>query len=79
MKDTKPLPFILDDEVIEALISLNPYPVDIFPEPDPDEIARASSILLNNGINSTRVFAKIGRTSWINCVRSLKIFMDLTP
>lgn len=56
-------------EVINYLISINPYPENIFPEPSKSEIEEVHRV---NEYIAGRIFAHGGRLAWIGALLRLK-------
>ena len=63
-------------ELVDIIESINPYPVDIFPEPKPEDWKEIGNFLQKHGKNPDRIFAKWGREVWQNCVASMRDFLD---
>jgi hypothetical protein len=61
---------------IKVLDDMNPYPVDIFPEPEDKDWKDVGKFLHKHGRNSDRIFAKWGRMVWDNCVHEMKEYLE---
>jgi len=59
-------------KIIETLKKLNPYPVDVFPEPSDDDWRGIGNFLEQHGKNPDRIFGKFGRMVWESCINLLE-------
>jgi hypothetical protein len=57
--------------LVEQLRKMNPYPIDIFPEPSHEDWHDLGKFLQEHGKNPDRIFAKWGRVVWNNCCDQL--------
>lgn len=62
-------------QIIKNIKEMNPYPVDIFPEPSDKEWQSIGKFLLEHGMNPDRIFAKWGRMVWNNCVNCMEDYL----
>ncbi len=64
------------EKLIKYLKETNPYPIDIFPEPNDEDWKRIGNFLKNHGKNPDRIFAKFGRLVWQNCVNHVQNYIE---
>ena len=62
-------------KIIKNIKAMNPYPIDIFPEPTDEDWKDVGEFLRQNGRNSDRIFAKWGRMVWENCVDCMEDYL----
>jgi len=65
----------IEDEVLSVykhLRNINPYPIDIFPDPSENDTKDLGNFLHEHGRNSERIFGWWGRKVWNNCLDDLR-------
>ena len=60
------------NQVITFVRNLNPYPVDLFPEPEDSDWKEIGKFLQSHGKNPDRIFARFGRMVWENCINNFE-------
>jgi len=66
--------------ISKELQTRNPYPIDIFPDPTPEEFERMRDAFTNAGLYPDKFFAWFGRRVWNNaCDEINKIAQEETP
>ena len=63
-------------QIISNIKNMNPYPVDIFPEPSDEDWKDLGLFLQSHGKNPDRIFAKWGRMVWANCINCMEDYLD---
>jgi len=62
-------------QIIKNVEELNPYPVDLFPEPTDEDWKNIGQFLADHGKNPDRIFAKWGRMVWANCINCFEDYL----
>jgi ABC-type glycerol-3-phosphate transport system substrate-binding protein len=63
-------------ELIDFVESINPYPIDVFPEKTDDDWKDVGKILKENGKNPDRIFGQFGRMVYMNCIANMRDFIN---
>jgi len=61
---------------IKQIREMNPYPLDVFPEPKEDDWKGIGNFLISHGRNPDKIFARFGRMVWDNCVNQMNGLTD---
>lgn len=63
-------------KIIDNIKAINPYPLDIFPEPSDEDWKDVGKFLKEHGRNPDRIFAKWGRMVWNNCINCMEDYIE---
>ena len=63
-------------QIIEGIKAINPYPLDIFPEPSDEDWKDVGKFLQEHGRNPNLIFAKWGRMVWNNCINCMEDYIE---
>ena len=56
----------------QTLLELNPYPEEIFPNPDKYDVRKAIKVLKENNISADNIFGSFAREVWIRACDKLE-------
>jgi hypothetical protein len=62
-------------QIIKNIKEINPYSVDVFPEPKDCDWKGVGKFLQEHGKNPDRIFAKWGRMVWENCIACMEDYL----